>query len=174
MPTRWSLPYSRLAVHLTLPGTRMRRVLPGPARAAIEEHIEAGAGRHTGLVRVVIESSLSSENLRAGLGARERALKVFSDLAVWDTEDNNGVLLYVLLADRAVEIVADRAAARRIERSRWQTVCEHLSERYHEARFLDGTLVAIDEIHELLAEAFPAGAAQRPEDGGSGPRETGA
>ena len=174
MPVRWSLPYSRLAVHLTLPGTRMRRVLPDPARAAIEDRIAAGATRHTALVRVVIESSLSSENLRARVSARERALKVFSDLAVWDTEDNNGVLLYVLLADRAVEIVADRAAARRVDRQRWQTVCEHLSERYHEARFLDGTLLAIDEIHALLAEVFPAAPAGAPGAPSGGPLETGA
>lgn len=149
-------PYTRLAWHLVLPGTRMRRTMPGTARQQIEARIAAGDAMHTGTVRVVVESALSSDNLRARVSARERALKVFSDLAVWDTEDNNGVLLYVLLADHAVELVADRAASRAIEAEVWLSVCETLAQRYREGAYLPGTLEAIDTINGLLAKAFPA------------------
>ncbi|MFT4101904.1 MAG: TPM domain-containing protein [Burkholderiaceae bacterium] len=148
--------YTRMAWHMMWPVTRLRPALAADVRALIEARIAAGAERHTGQLRVVFESALAAEHLRARQTARQRALKVFSDLAVWDTEDNNGVLLYVLLADHAVEIVADRAAARRIPAQVWKRLCTELATEFARGAYLDGTLRAIDQINALLAESFPS------------------
>ena len=148
--------YTRMAWHLMSPVTRPRRALAADVRELIEARIAAGAARHTGQLRVVLESALATEHLRAGQTALQRALKVFSDLAVWDTEDNNGVLLYVLLADHAVEIVSDRAAARRIPAAVWERLCAELATEFAHGAYVDGTLRAIDQINALLADVFPA------------------
>lgn len=148
-------PAVRLARHLSLRRGSVRRFFDDAALDRIAEHIRAGELRHSAELRFVIEPSLSAAEIRAGLPTRERALQVFSDLRIWDTERNNGVMLYLLLADHAVEIVADRAAARAIGDENWQQVCAALVDRYRAGDWMSGTLEALDRIHALLAGPFP-------------------
>lgn len=132
-----------------------RRAFPDAALARIEEAIERSERAHTAELRFAIEASLPLDDVRRGRSPRERALEVFAQTGVWDTEANNGVLLYVLLADHAVEIVADRAAAAKVHEGYWREICAALSDAYRDARFEAGTLAAIERIGVLLAAAFP-------------------
>ena len=122
----------------------------------IEEAIARSERAHSAEVRIAIEASLPMRDVLRGRAPRERALEVFGTLGVWDTAASNGVLLYVLWADRAVEIVADRAAAAAIPESRWREVCDALVGAYRGGDFERGTLAAIERIGELLIDAFPA------------------
>ncbi len=148
-------PAVRLARHLSLRRASVRRFFDDAALGRIADHIRTGELRHSAELRFVIEPSLSAAEIRASLPTRERALQVFSDLRIWDTEHNNGVMLYLLLADHAVEIVVDRAAAHAIGDDAWQQVCAELTGRYRAGDWLPGTLQALDRIHALLAQAFP-------------------
>jgi len=141
-----------------------RRAFPDAALARIEQAIERSEQEHTAELRFAIEASLPIEDVRRGRSPRERALEVFANTGVWDTEANNGVLLYVLLADHAVEIVADRAAAARIDDGCWREICTALSDAYRGGDFEAGTLAAIDRIGRLLTAAFPRGAGTRDVD----------
>ena len=104
----------RMVRHLAMPPWRLRQVLPRPAMQAIETAIGASERTHGGQICFAVETALDLGPLARGQGARERALDVFAQLRVWDTEHNNGVLIYLLLADRDVEIVADRGIAVRV------------------------------------------------------------
>lgn len=155
MPNR----FTRLAWHLTQ-GTRrvlpmVPPMMPNRSLALIEAKIDEGTLRHDALVRFVCERALDPDQIRLGVDARGRALKVFSDLGVWDTERNNGVLIYVLMADHAVELVADRAAARQIDAAQWRQVCETLARAYRERRYVEGALEAVGAVNDLLASRFP-------------------
>jgi len=90
-----------------------------------------------------------------GLSARERAVSVFSQLHIWDTEHNNGVLVYVLRADRAVEIIADRGINARVSPEEWQAVCRDVETHYRAGRFAEGSQVAIAGVAALLERHFP-------------------
>lgn len=119
--------------------------------------------RHGAEIRVAIETALSPAAILAGQAPRERALEVFGALRVWDTAASNGVLVYLLLADRAVEIVADREAARRIARPVWEHACRILSEACRSGREADGMRQALEVLDEALAGAFAAGPDDRDE-----------
>ncbi len=147
----------RLVRHLLCDRLAARRAFPESALRRIEERIEASEVEHSAEIRVAIEHSLAPTRVWAGLTPRERALEVFGALRVWDTEANNGVLVYVLLADHAVEIVADRAAAAAIDEAQWQEIARQIGAAYRDKEFLAGTLAAIDSIDALLAAAFPPG-----------------
>ncbi len=110
-----------------------------------------------GEIRIAIEDSLSLGSVWSAMSPRERALEVFGALRVWDTSANNGVLVYLLLADHAVEIVADRAAATAIDEARWREITEGIVAACRRGEFVDGVLVAIQRIDDLLEAAFPAG-----------------
>lgn len=153
MAGRWK----RILDHLRHDQARLRRVFPAQALDRIEQGVVEGESRHGAELRVAIEASLPLGRILGGLGARERALEVFGSLRVWDTEGNNGVLIYLLLADRAVEIVADRAAARAIPQQAWQAVTQALVAECRAGRFVEGTLAAIERLDRLLAQAFPVG-----------------
>ena len=114
----------RILDHLIYPPWRVRRAFPAKTLKAIEDAVAASESLHRGELRFVVEAGLSFSELWRGTTARQRALAVFSDLHVWDTEDNSGVLIYVLLADRDVEIVADRGIHRQVGEAAWQRVCE--------------------------------------------------
>ena len=148
-------PITRSVRHLMFDTRSVRRLFPAKALAAIEERIGQGEKRHSAEVRFVIEASLGLRGASSKVTPRHRALAVFSNLRVWDTEANNGVMLYVLLADHAVELIADRAAARAVPAAQWQQVCAELTRAYRAGDYLPGTLAAIDRIHELLVPAFP-------------------
>jgi hypothetical protein len=154
---------TRFIRHLFTPPAITRRRF-GPAVAAgISAAIRAAEERGSGEVRFAVETGLGILDLWSGLTPRERAGQVFSQLQVWDTELRNGVLIYVLVADRVVEIVADRGAAARIDSADWQRASRLMEEHFRAGRFHEGAIAGVAAVGELLARHFPAGAANRDE-----------
>jgi uncharacterized membrane protein len=146
---------TRLWRHLTTWPLHTRRRFPIATLTAIEKAIVAVESRHAGEIRFAVETSLDLRSLRAGLEPRTRALEVFGLLRVWDTERNNGVLIYLLMADRDVEIVADRGIAARVPSERWEEVCRAMEAHFREERWREGSLAGIEGIAALLSEHFP-------------------
>ena len=145
----------RFGRHLVTDHWSARRAFPPSAMKRIGEAIAEGERAHAGQVRFVVESALPMGQLVRGETPRERAIEVFARLRVWDTEDNCGVLIYLLLADRDVEIVADRGVHRRVGDEAWQAICRSMEAAFREKRFLDGAIDGIDAINALLAAHFP-------------------
>lgn len=149
--------FRRMIRHLLHDRRNLRRAFPPAVLDRIEQCVVDGERRHGAELRIAIEAALPPGRAWSGFPPRERALEVFSALRVWDTEGDNGVLLYVLLADHAVEIVADRAAVRAIPQAAWSEVAQALAQAYRNGRFLEGTVAAVEQLDALLAEAFPPG-----------------
>lgn len=154
---------ARALVHLSTGRSRLSRAFPKSTLTAIETAVREAESGHRGELRFAIEASLDPHPLWSGQTARERALDVFSMLRVWDTEHDNGVLIYVLLADRAVEIVADRGIARRVAQSEWDAICAGMREAYARGDYETGSIHGIRAIGEVLAKHFPASATGRNE-----------
>lgn len=153
----------RLARHLlAMPGA-VRRAFPPAAMAAIEQAIARSETRHRGEVRFAVEAALDVPGLLAGQPARQRALEVFSQLGVWDTEENNGVLIYLLLADRDVEIVADRGFNALVGPAEWEAICRTMEAALRRGEFEHAVLGAIEAVTLLLARHFPPRAGDRDE-----------
>ena len=123
--------------------------------SAIEQPIRAAESRHAGQIRFAVESALDLPHLWANLSPRQRALQVFAQLGIWDTAANNGVLIYVLLADHDVEIVADRGISARVEQAEWDEVCRLMEQHFRAGRFLEGSRAGVQAVGELLARHFP-------------------
>ena len=143
--------------HLLLDEFTVRRAFP---RAALEEigvAIATQEKRHRGELRFVVEGGLPLFPLLAGRTARERAIEVFSRLRIWDTEDNAGVLIYLLLANRQVEIVADRGIHARVGTAAWDAICGEMQSAFSAGRFEAGAILGIEAISDLLAAHFPPG-----------------
>ena len=133
-----------------------RVLLPESALAQIEAEVRTAELTHAGEIRVAVETSLSFGQLWHALSARERALQVFAALGVWDTAHNNGVLVYVLLADRAVEIIADRAIAAQVPAAEWAALCTEVAERFRQGEPAVGCCLAVRSVGQRLARHFPA------------------
>ena len=133
-----------------------RVLLPESALAQIEAEVRTAELTHEGEIRVAVETSLSFVQLWHGLSARERALQVFAALGVWDTAHNNGVLIYVLLADRAVEIIADRAIAVQVPAAEWAALCSEVAERFRQGEAAAACCFAVRSVGQRLARHFPA------------------
>lgn len=142
--------------HLAMTPWRVRRALSPAALASIEALIAASESAHGGEIRFAVEGALHPLALLRGQGARERAIEIFSRLRIWDTEDNNGVLIYLLLADRDVEIVADRGIASRVGRSEWEAICRRMEAALGQGKFEIGLCLGIEAVSERLAAHFPA------------------
>jgi hypothetical protein len=145
---------SRTMKHLLLPPWLVRRAFPAAALGRIEAAIKASERRHRGEVRFAVEGPLGLSNLRQA--TRGRAREVFAQLDVWDTEENTGVLLYVQLVDRAIEIVADRGIAARVAQGEWDAICRAMEHAFRQQRYLEGALAAIDAVTRILERHFPA------------------
>jgi uncharacterized membrane protein len=128
---------------------------PPGALDRIEQAIAGAEGRHDGQIMLAIEPALPVARVLARVSPRDRALEVFGLLRVWDTEHNNGVLIYLLLADRDVEIVADRGIDSKVGAQGWENICRAMEAAYREGRFEEGTLAGIAAISALLAKSFP-------------------
>ena len=149
---------ARLLRHvLVLPGS-VRRAFPPDALHAIEAAIGESEKRHGGEIRFAVEAALDVPALLRGQTARDRALEVFSELRVWDTEANNGVLIYLLLADRDVEIVADRGIDRRVGTQAWEAICRGMESSLASGRHREAVLAGIAGIEAHLARHFPPNA----------------
>lgn len=146
----------RIFRHLVAPQWVVRRAFPPPVLARIEAAVTASEATHRGELRFVVEGSLDLMPLLKGLTPRERALQVFSELRVWDTEENTGVLVYVQLIDHDIEIVADRGISARVAQSEWDKVCQRMEEAFQVGRYEHGLLSGIERVTALLAQHFPA------------------
>lgn len=138
-----------------MPPWAWRRAFPQATLDAIEAAIHASETRHGGEIRFAVENSLPGILVRRGISGRERAIEMFSNLRVWDTEHNSGVLVYLLLADHDIEIVADRGIAARVDPATWETVAQTMEAAFRQGEFERGALEGIRQISALLAQNFP-------------------
>jgi uncharacterized membrane protein len=145
----------RLIKHLITPPWWVRRTFGAQTLHTIENTVRETETRHGGQVRVAIEAALDLGALVRGQSARERALEVFSNLRVWDTNENNGVLIYLLLADRDVEIVADRGIHQRVSPGTWEAVCQKMEAAFRAGEFEEGILAGVRAVSEELNRYFP-------------------
>jgi len=140
----------RLARHLLFP-----RGFPKKALPAVEQAIARGEASHRGEIRFAAEDGLDGPALLAGQSARERALEVFSQLRVWDTEENNGVLIYLLLADHDIEIVADRGLNAKVAPGDWEKICHDMEQRLRQGAYEEAVVKGIEEASLLLSRHYP-------------------
>jgi uncharacterized membrane protein len=152
MLKRWR----RALRHATTGAATGKRCFPQPVLDAIAGAIAAGETRHRAEVRLVVEPALPFGVALDGVTNRERARALFAQYGVWDTEENCGVLIYVNLAEHAVDIVADRQVGRLIADSEWQAVCRTMTEAYKRDDFQQGSVAALDQLADLLQHHFPA------------------
>jgi uncharacterized membrane protein len=145
----------RIGRHLLEHRWRVRRIFPPQVLTAIEQAIRAGEATHSGQVRFVVEGALDGAPLFRDQPARERALDVFSQLRIWDTAHNNGVLIYLLLADRDVEIVADRGIDARVGTAGWEKICAEMESSFRVGNFAGGAIKGIQAVSRQLATHFP-------------------
>jgi uncharacterized membrane protein len=150
--------------HLFLDHLALSRAFPRAILAAIGRAVGEQEKRHRGEMRVVIEGGLPLPALVAGRTARERAIELFAHLRVWDTENNAGVLIYLLLADRRVEIVADRGIHACVGDTAWETICGAMQQEFAAGRFEAGTLGGLASVSDLLAQHFPPKAGGNPNE----------
>ena len=145
----------RIGRHLIEHRWRLRRLFPQATLARIEEAIKAGETTHSGQVRFVVEGALDGAPLFRNQKARERALDVFSQLRVWDTTHNNGVLIYLLLADHDFEIVADRGIDAKVGHAGWEKICREMEAGFRAGDFESGVIKGVEAVSRELAAHFP-------------------
>ena len=143
----------RLLRHLFVPDWLAMRSFSPAVLKKIEDAIRASETKHAGELRFAVEGSLPLPFLKASPRARAEAL--FAQLRVWDTEHHSGVLIYVQLVDRRIEIVADRGVAAKVEQAQWQAICRGMESAFGKKRYLEGALAAIEAVTKLLARHFP-------------------
>ena len=155
----WRLPsaLSRLARH-RWHELRTGRALPADALQRLGEKVAASERLHTGQIRIVAESALPWSYLRRQATARERAIMLFSKYRVWDTEHNNGVLIYLLMPEHAIEIVADRGLARRVAADEWRDVVARMASHFRRRDYEEGLAHAVEAVSLRLAQHFPRSA----------------
>lgn len=153
----------RVLRHLFTAPWAWKRAFSHATLAAIEAAIRTSERRHGGEIRFVIENSLPSVLTWRGISGRARAIEVFSNLHVWDTEANSGVLIYLLLADHDIEIVADRGIAARVVRAEWEAIARSMESAFRQGDFARGALAGIAAVNALLALHCPRPAHNRNE-----------
>ena len=146
----------RLLNHLLVPDWWALRAFAKPTLRTIEQAIAASERRHQGELRLVVEAGLPLPGLLRDQSPRQRAVELFGELGVWDTEHNCGVLIYLQMVDHRVEIVADRGIHLKVGEAFWSAVCARLEKAFGDGQFESGSLRALDEITAALAEHFPA------------------
>ena len=151
----------RWAQHLWLDAADARRLITDAGLSRLEQAVRESEARHLGELRVCVEGGLDVAQLWHGLDARDRALDLFSTLRVWDTEHNNGVLVYLLLADRRIEVLADRGLSSLVPDSQWRALVAELSQALRDESVENGLMQAIDRVSELLRLHHPSNAHTR-------------
>jgi uncharacterized membrane protein len=146
----------RVGRHLVEHRWRLRRIFTPKVLAAIEAAIKAGEATHSGEIRFVVEGALDGAPLFRDQPARERALDIFSQLRIWDTAHNNGVLIYLLLADRDFEIVADRGIDAKVGAAGWEKICVAMESDFRAGDFERGVIKGIEAVSRQMAQYFPA------------------
>ena len=147
---------SRIFRHLLASEAKVRRAFPRRTLNAIEAAIKAGEARHFGEIRFAVEGALDGAPLWRDQSAQQRALELFAHLRVWDTEHNNGLLIYLLLADHAVEIVADRGIHARVGAPAWKAICQQMEQAFRRDEFEAGVVSGVQAVAGHLAKHFPS------------------
>lgn len=155
----WPARLARAWRHVWTFERRTQRAFPAQVLDTIEATIQRSEQAHHAEIRFVVETSLPWDALRDDASTRERAQQLFSLLRVWDTEHNNGVLIYVLMADRAVEIVADRGISRYIADAQWQAVCKTMTSAFAQQQFEHGAVACLEQVGAWVGALFPADSA---------------
>ncbi|MFM8898613.1 MAG: TPM domain-containing protein [Burkholderiales bacterium] len=145
----------RLIQHRLWDETDAARALPKDALARIEQRVRESETQHSGEICVCVEASLPLSYLWRGASARDRAITQFGKLRVWDTAGNNGVLIYLLLVEHKVEIVADRGLNAHVSQAQWQAVLDTMRSEFQAGRFEAGLLAAVDQVDALLRQYCP-------------------
>ena len=146
---------SRMVRHRWTDDALVNRLIAPTLLTTLTQRVSASERRHTGEIRICIEGGLPMSYLWRDAPARERALMMFGKLRVWDTENNNGVLIYLLLADHAIEIVADRGIHRQVDPQAWALTTQQMADAFRQGRFEDGLTQALEEVSALLVAQFP-------------------
>lgn len=149
--------FARLTRHIFMPRRSLRRAFDESALNAIEKAIADTEKTHGGEIRIALEASLEPAELFSDITPRQRALQAFSQLGVWDTELNNGVLIYVLWADRDVEIVADRGFNGRVTDQEWAEVCHRMEQLFSQGSPSAAVIAGIQAAGTLVSRHFPGG-----------------
>jgi uncharacterized membrane protein len=156
--------WSRWLRHTFTPRGAVQRAFPPEALGRIEAAVAACEQLHSGEVRIAIEGALEPAEVARGKTPRARALEVFAALGVWDTDANNGVLIYVLLADRDVEIVADRGFNACVSAAQWAAVCDDMQREFQAGRHADGVIAGIGNVGRIIGAHYPQRPGQRDVD----------
>ena len=146
----------RILKHRWMDEADTRRAIPPALVERLAQQVAASEKRHTGEVRIFVEAGLPVSYLWRDAPPRERAVAMFGKLGVWDTEQNNGVLIYLLLAEHAIEVVADRGLSRHVSPAQWQEIVGHMSAAFRAGHYEQGLAQAVDEVTALLVRHFPA------------------
>lgn len=146
---------ARIWRHIVMNRWSLGRAFSDTTLKAIQNATAQNEKRHRGEIRFVVEAELDWASLLSNVSPRSRAIDVFGRLRVWDTEENNGVLVYVLLADHDIEIVADRGIDRQVGGEAWRRICDAMRAEFKAGRFEQGSVRAIESISDLLAQHFP-------------------
>ena len=152
--------FSRILKHRWLDETDSARVLSAAALARLEAQVQASEQRHSGEIRLCVEAGLPLSYLWRNATPRQRAVTLFGKLGVWDTEHNNGVLIYLLLAEKAIEIVADRGLSRHVPQAQWDEILGGMQGEFRAGRFEVGLSQAIQAVDALLHQNFALRAEQ--------------
>ncbi|MEQ1635701.1 MAG: TPM domain-containing protein, partial [Methylococcales bacterium] len=147
--------FTRWLKHTFIPPWRWRLAFSSNVLLAIEHSITESERQHRGELRFAIENALLPTWVWQGMSGQQRATEIFSTLRVWDTEDNSGVLIYVLLADKEVHIIADRGIAKQVTQAEWNAVAQLMQNQFREGHFRAGALDGINRITTMLATFFP-------------------
>ena len=153
----------RIARHLLMTDGQVSRTFGRSALNQIEAAIKTSEAEHVGEIRFAVEGGLDGAPLFKGQSARERAIELFSQLRVWDTQHNTGVLIYLLLADRAVEIVADRGIHAKVDSLEWSKVCRQMEAAFGQSNFEGGVVSGIQAVTRHLKQHFPSAGHDRNE-----------
>lgn len=150
----------RILKHRLLDETDTARALAPAALARLQARVAASELKHSGEIRLCVEAGLPLSYLWRRATARQRAVTMFGKLQVWDTEHNNGVLIYLLLAERAIEVVADRSITRMVPQATWDALVADMRGDFHAGKFEQGLARAVDAVDALLCRHFPLGASE--------------
>ena len=145
----------RLLRHRWLDEDDARKAIPLELLERLKRRVAASENRHSGEIRICVEASLPSSYVWRDATPRERAVAMFGKLRMWDTEHNNGVLIYLLLAERAIEIVADRGLSNRVPPAEWTAMVRRMGSALRDGRFEDGLTHVLEEVSALLVQHFP-------------------
>jgi uncharacterized membrane protein len=145
----------RILRHRWMDDADTRRAVPPELLKRLEGYVTASEARHSGEIRICVEAGMPSSYLWRDATPRERAIAMFGKLRVWDTEHNNGVLIYLLLAENAIELVADRGLNAKVSATQWQAITQRMAAAFKAQKFEDGLTQALQEVSSLLVQHFP-------------------